>query len=166
MMFDNELLLYLDAQRRFSLRMYLHKPGEYTAVHDHGSWGVLGTASGILEIIKYRRVDDGRRAGYARLEETARCRRLPGHTDTTLPLNEGIHCVGNPTAKTIAVINVYGSPARRLFINRYDPENERVEKVFPAHLRLRRLAAQALENFETETGQPDSGSPAWEKDRR
>jgi hypothetical protein len=64
-------------------------------------------------------------------------------------LNEGIHCVGNPSAKTIAIINVYGSPIRRLFINRFDVENNRVEKVFPLHLRKMRLAAKALEAFET-----------------
>jgi hypothetical protein len=73
----------------------------------------------------------------------------PGQTDRTLPLNEGIHCVGNPSAKTIAIINVYGSPIRRLFINRFDVENNRVEKVFPLHLRKMRLAAKALEAFET-----------------
>jgi predicted metal-dependent enzyme (double-stranded beta helix superfamily) len=149
MMFANEFLLYMDARRRFSLRMYLHEPGEYTSIHDHSSWGVLGNASGTMEIIKYRRMDEGRQEGYARVEESSRFTCKPGHTDRTLPLNEGIHCVGNPTAKTIAIINVYGSPIRRLFINRFDVENNRVDKVFPLHLRKMRLAAKALEAFET-----------------
>ena len=133
----------------FSLRMYLHEPGEYTPIHDHSSWGVLGNASGTMEIIKYRRMDDGSRDGFARIEESARITCNPGETDTTLPLNDGIHCVGNPTDKTIAIVNVYGSPIRRLFINRFVLEKNRVEKIFPPHLRRKRLATQALEEFET-----------------
>jgi hypothetical protein len=72
----------------------------------------------------------------------------PGRTDTTLPLNAGIHRIGNPGAQTIAVVNVYGPPIRRLFINRFEVDNNRVEKIFPAHLRMKQLAARALEEFE------------------
>ena len=55
-----------------------------------------------------------------------------GRTDTTLPLDEGIHSVGNPTDQTIVVINVYGTP-RRIYINRFDIENNRVTKSSPRH---------------------------------
>jgi hypothetical protein len=98
-----------------------------------------------MEIVKYRRMDDGSREDYAQIKESSRIACQPGLTDTTLPLDEGIHCVGNPTDKTIAIVNVYGSPLRRLFINRFDLKNNRVEKIFPPHLRKKQLAAQALE---------------------
>jgi predicted metal-dependent enzyme (double-stranded beta helix superfamily) len=135
MLFDNEWRLHMDAKRRFSVRMYLYRPGEVTFVHDHSSWGVLGSASGEMEIVKYRRKDDGQKNGYALLEETERITCTPGRTDTTLPLDEGIHRVGNPTDQTVAVINVYGTPLRRLFINRFDIENMRVTKIFPPRLK-------------------------------
>ena len=139
-LFDNEWLLHMDARRRFSVRMYLYRPGEVTVVHDHSSWGVIGCASGEMEIVKYHREDDGQKNGYAHLEETERITCTPGRTDTTLPLDEGIHRVGNPTDQTIVVINVYGTPLRRLYINRFDIENNRVTKIYPPRLKKKRLA--------------------------
>ena len=135
MLFDNEWRLHMDAKRRFSVRMYLFRPGEITVVHDHSSWGVLGSASGEMEIVKYRRKDDGQKSGYALLEETERITCTPGRTDTTLPLDKGIHRVGNPSDQTIVVINVYGTPLRRLYMNRFDIENNRITKIFPPRLK-------------------------------
>jgi len=143
-LFDNELLLYLDKRRRFSLRMYLHGKGEYTPIHDHSSWGVLGNASGKMKVIKYRREDDGLKEGYARLKEKERITFHPGQTDTTFPLDDGIHQVGNPTDKTLIVINVYGTPLRRLYINQFDAENSRVVKLFPSRLKKKMLATETL----------------------
>jgi predicted metal-dependent enzyme (double-stranded beta helix superfamily) len=135
MLFDNEWLLHMDARRRFSVRMYLYRPGEVTVVHDHSSWGVLGSATGEMEIVKYRREDDGQKNGYALLVQTERISCTSGLTDTTLPLDEGIHRVGNPTDQTIAVINVYGTPLRRLYINCFDTEKNRITKIFPQRLK-------------------------------
>jgi hypothetical protein len=39
-MIDDEILLYLNPKRLFSLRMFLYGPGDYTPIHDHSSWGV------------------------------------------------------------------------------------------------------------------------------
>jgi len=144
MLFDNEWLIHMDSHRRFSVRMYLHAPGDYTVVHDHSSWGVLGNPSGIMDIIKFDRRDDGRAEGYARLEQTKRIRCQPGQTDFTLPLDKGIHQVGNPTNQTIVIINVYGTPLRRLFINHFDLEKNRVTKAYPPRLTKRMLATDAL----------------------
>lgn len=135
MLFNNEWLLHMDARRRFSVRMYLYRPGEVTVIHDHSSWGVLGSASGTMEIVKYSRKDNGQKNGYALIEETERVACSPGRTDTTLPLDNGIHRVGNPTAQAIAVINVYGTPLRRLYINRFDIDNNRITKIFPPRLK-------------------------------
>ncbi|MDZ7580974.1 MAG: hypothetical protein U5R30_10220 [Deltaproteobacteria bacterium] len=147
MLFDNEWLLYMDARRRFSVRMYLYGPKEVTFVHDHSSWGVLGNASGKMEIVKYRRKDDGRKSGYALIEETQRMTFTPGRIDTTLPLDGGIHRIGNPTDQTIVVVNVYGTPLRRLFINHFDIENNRIAKIFPPQVKRKLLAADALAVF-------------------
>jgi hypothetical protein len=45
-MIDDEILLYLNPRRLFSLRMFLYGPGDYTPIHDHSSWGVSGAAVG------------------------------------------------------------------------------------------------------------------------
>jgi predicted metal-dependent enzyme (double-stranded beta helix superfamily) len=135
LLFENEWLLHMDAKRRFSVRMYLYKPGEVTFIHDHSSWGVLGSASGKMEIVKYRRKDDGQKNGFAFIEETERIACTPGRTDTTLPLDDGIHRVGNPTDQNTVVINVYGTPLRRLYINRFEIGNNRITKIFPPRLK-------------------------------
>ena len=144
MLFENEWLIHMDPRRRFSVRMYLHAPGDYTVIHDHSSWGVLGNPSGIMEIIKYSREDNGRTDGFAQLREKEHVTCRPGETDFTLPLDKGIHKVGNPTDQTIVIINIYGTPLRRLFINHFDLENNRVTKAYPPRLTKRMLAADAL----------------------
>lgn len=147
MLFDNEWLIHMDARRRFSVRMYLHSAGDYTMVHDHSSWGVLGNPSGIMEIIKFARQDDGKTDGHARLTQTECIRCLPGQTDVTLPLDKGIHRVGNPTNRTIVIINVYGTPIRRLYINHYDLGQNQVKRVYSPRVARRMLAADALNSL-------------------
>jgi predicted metal-dependent enzyme (double-stranded beta helix superfamily) len=148
-MFENELLLYIDPGRRFSLRMFLYD-GSYTPIHDHGSWGVSGAFSGKLEVVRYRRLDDGRKDGFAELEEKDRRVLSAGETELTLPLDDGIHRTGTPEPASLVMVSIYGPPMRRLFINRFDPENQRVERVYPKKIRMKRLAALALQGSASE----------------
>jgi len=151
LLFDNEVLLYLDRARRFSLRMYIHTPGDYTSVHDHSAWGVLGTALGDLHIVKYRLADDGVDKDRRTLNRTGERCLAPGETDVTLPLDAGIHKTGNASASPIVVINVYGTPLRRLYINQYDPETGAVYRIYPPRLHRKQLAAAALETIRNES---------------
>jgi predicted metal-dependent enzyme (double-stranded beta helix superfamily) len=152
MMFKNEYLLYLNSYRRFSLRMFIFEPGEYTPIHDHNSWGVTGNVLGNLEVVKYTREDDGSRAEFARLRESDRYRLVPGDTELTLPLDAGIHQTGNPTSETIIMISVYGSPIRRLYFNRFNMANNHVRKIYPQRLKKKMLASQALQALKAESG--------------
>jgi predicted metal-dependent enzyme (double-stranded beta helix superfamily) len=149
MMFENEYLLYLNSSRLFSLRMYIFEPGEYTWIHDHNSWGVLGNVTGSLEVIRYIREDDGSKEKYARLGESDRSTLVPGETELTFPLNAGIHQTGNPTAETIIMISVYGPPLRRLYINCFDLNQDRIFKLYPLRLKKKMLASQALKTLMT-----------------
>jgi hypothetical protein len=126
-MIDDEILLYLNPKRLFSLRMFLYGPGDYTPIHDHNSW---------LE-------------GYARLRQTAQVHMPPGELELTRPLNDGIHQTGNPGEGVTIMISVYGSPIRRLFINRFDHEHNRVDKLYPPRIKKKMLAAEALKLFAT-----------------
>jgi predicted metal-dependent enzyme (double-stranded beta helix superfamily) len=143
-MFDNELLLYADSSRRFSLRLYLYGPGDYTPVHDHNAWGVIGPVSGELGVTNYVRTDDGSREGYARLEERGTARLVPGETDCTLPLNAGIHRVGNPTRETIVSLSLYGKPISRDHICGFDVARDEVYRIMAPKAKKKRLAAEAL----------------------
>jgi hypothetical protein len=129
-MIDDEILLYLNPKRLFSLRMFLYGPGDYTPIHDHSSWGVSGAVE-----------------GYAQLRQAAPVYLQPGQIEVTRPLNEGIHQTGNPVDDTTIMISVYGSPVRRLYINRFDDKTGKVEKLYPPRIKKKMLAAQALNHF-------------------
>jgi len=146
-LFNNEFILYINNQRLFSTRLYIYEAGQYTPVHDHNSWGVYGCVSEKIEVIRYRRLDDERRKGYARLEETERVVLRPGDTSVVQPLNDGIHQAGNPVAATCVMLCVYGTPIRRLYVNEYDPVRNTVSRRYPPRLRKKQLAAGALETI-------------------
>jgi predicted metal-dependent enzyme (double-stranded beta helix superfamily) len=146
-MIDDEILLYLNPKRLFSLRMFLYGPGDYTSIHDHNSWGVSGAVVGELGVIRYARQDDGTVEGYARLRQTAGVQLQPGEIELTRPLNDGIHQTGNSGRGTTIMISVYGSPVRRLYINRFDHEHSKVDRLYPPRIKKKMLAAQALKHL-------------------
>lgn len=143
-LFENEVILFTNASRLFSVRFAIYDPGEYTIVHDHSSWGVFGTVFGPLEVIKYQRLDDGSEDHHAKLAETQRLLLDPTDTDFTLPLDNGIHSIGNPTDQLILTSSVYGNPVRRLFINGFDIKNDRIYPIYPPKIKKKRQARQAL----------------------
>lgn len=148
--FDNEVVLYRDPARVFSLRLYLFGPGDRTPVHDHSSWGVSGPALGELEWVRYRL-----EAPPARLCALPPRRLSPGEVETTLPLEAGIHRTGSPGPGSALMVSVYGPPIRRLFLNFYEPEAQTVRQVFPARIGRKRLAARMLEEWDS-SGRPPS----------
>jgi len=144
-MFANELILYLDPDGRFSLRMFLWAPGEYDPVHDHNSWGVIGPVSGSLDVTNYRCEHVGNDRGTAYIVETKRRIIHPGETYHVLPLDRGIHRTGNPTDNTIIQISVYGTKQTdRNFVNTYNPDDGSVSPLYTPKIKKRVLAEQAL----------------------
>ena len=143
-LFENETILFINSSRLYSVRIAVYEPGEYTIIHDHSSWGVFGTVFGPLEIIKYQRLDDGSVDHYAKLAETNRILIDPENTDFTLPLDKGIHSIGNPTNQLILTSSVYGNPVRRLFINSFDLKNNKIYPIYPPKIKKKRQAKQAI----------------------
>ena len=151
--FENEILLYLDARGRYSLRVYFHGGGEYTVIHDHNGWGVSGVPSGSLGVVRYRLVEsdiqarDGGRGGrpeYARIEMIDHRIHSAGEVTVTRPLASGIHQTGNPGSDPNMMITVYGRPVRRLYIQEYDPATRQIYRRYPPRILKRRLAAAVL----------------------
>lgn len=143
-MFEDEILLYLSTKPMFSIRMFIYEPGVFTPIHDHTSWGIIGSALGKIGVMKYTREDDGDRQGYARLRKTEDLVLKVGQTDVALPLNMGIHQTGNPGSQTSIMISVYGRPSRQIYIHGFDLENKTVFRMYPPRIKKRLLATQAL----------------------
>jgi hypothetical protein len=143
-LFDNEIVLHVAPGRLYSLRMYLWGPGEYTAIHDHNAWGVIGPVTDGFEVINYSRLDDGSRDGYAELQERERFFLCAGESAHTYPLDRGIHMTGNPTLETTITLSLYGKALARPYIQGFEPVNQRVFRIMSPKRKKAYLAAEAL----------------------
>lgn len=62
--------LHRDADHGFIQMGHVHKQGHGNTPHDHGPcWVVYGAFSGVTEITKYKRTDDGSETGKCKLEK-------------------------------------------------------------------------------------------------
>ena len=144
--FESEIVLYRDPDRMFSVRLYLWGKGDYDPIHDHNSWGVIGTALGTLDIINYRRLDDGSDQGHAELEECSRQFIPAGQTYSIFPLNKGIHQTGNANEPAIIQVGIYGKNLTgRDYVNVFDINTGEISRLYLPHLKKCMLASQALE---------------------
>jgi predicted metal-dependent enzyme (double-stranded beta helix superfamily) len=154
-MFDSEIVLYRDPGRAFSVRLYLWGPGEYDPVHDHNSWGVIGTAVGTLDVTRYICLDDGVDDGRAVLEEVSRHSIPRGGTCSVYPLERGIHRTGNAGGSPVVQVGVYGrNLTGREYVLAFDTSTSRVSRLYLPHVKKRMLAREALDACRGEAG-PD-----------
>jgi predicted metal-dependent enzyme (double-stranded beta helix superfamily) len=148
-MWPNEITLYRSPDKSFIVLAYIWDAKLADIIHDHGSWGVIGTLCAELKERKYERLDDGKREGYAELRETAGKMYAPGETTFVLPLNEGLHAMENPTDGIAISVNVYGKTIGRGYTQFFDPANKTVTRAYPPRALKEVLAAKALAAFGT-----------------
>jgi hypothetical protein len=78
--------LYRDPDHGFIQMGHIHPQGQGNLPHDHGPcWVVYGSYQGVTEITTYRRTDDGKVPGTARLEKKDLLRLSPGVVQPYLP---------------------------------------------------------------------------------
>ncbi len=140
----NELTLHRAPDRSFVVLAYIWDAGLADTIHDHGSWGIIGTLVGKLGERKYERLDDGKREGYCTLRETAFGVFGPGETTFVLPLNKGLHAMDNPADGIAVSINVYGTTVRQGFIQFFDPAKNTVTRAYPPRTLKEVLAVKTL----------------------
>lgn len=130
-LWPNELTLFRSPDRSFLVLAYIWEPFSMDTIHDHGSWGIIASFINGTKEIKYRRRDDGTVAGYAELEETIAKVVKQGEITCVLPLNAGIHQMGNTSGEISVTINVYGRTMRRGYLQFFDRERKTVKRVYP-----------------------------------
>jgi predicted metal-dependent enzyme (double-stranded beta helix superfamily) len=145
----NEITLFRSPDRSFVVLAYIWDAKLADVVHDHGSWGIIGTLCAKLGERKYERLDDGKREGYAELSETESRVYGPGETTFVLPLKEGLHAMDNPTDGIAVSVNVYGRSIGRGYTQFFDPAGKTVTRVYPPRTLKEVLAAKALAAFGT-----------------
>lgn len=140
----NEFALHRAPDRSFVVLAYIWDAGLADTIHDHGSWGIIGTLVAKLGERKYERLDDGRREGYCDLRETAYGIFGPGETTFVLPLDKGLHAMDNTTDGIAVSINVYGKTVRQGFIQFFDPAKKTVTRAYPPRTLKEVLAVKTL----------------------
>jgi len=146
----NDISIYRDSNRMFSVRIFVWEPNYPYHIHDHGSWGVMGCLANQVRETKYRRLDDGSQCDYAELEVRAEAVIQPGQTTFVLPLNEGIHRMMAFGKKPALSVHVYGKPIRTGFIQGYMLESNSAYKMYPVKVQRRILVIRALEMIGSE----------------
>jgi len=116
-----------DAERSYSLQVFVWPPGSATRIHDHSCWGAFCCVVGSVLEERYERADDGSLPDYARLKKLWRLewRREDG-VSTVLPYERGIHRVGNPTEEPAISVHMYGPRLGEIDGRDYDPSREYV----------------------------------------
>src|SRR4029453_12295574 len=103
-------LIYSAPDESLSLYSLVWLPGQWTPVHDHGSWGVVGVIEGVLEERSYVRLSPDRGAD-AEIDLARGGTVLLGHGAVTsfVPNPDHIHVTGVPSERSRAVsLHLYG----------------------------------------------------------
>jgi predicted metal-dependent enzyme (double-stranded beta helix superfamily) len=117
-------LIYDAADSSLSLYAIVWLPGQWTPVHDHGSWGVVGVVEGVLEERSYVRLSPDRGADdEIDLARGGTILLRHGAVTSFVPNPDHIHVTGVPAerpravslhlyGRTMSDFNIYDVPAR------------------------------------------------------
>ena len=99
-------------------------PDRGTPPHDHGTWAVVAGVLGPEWNTFFRRLDDGTRPGYAKLERTGAKMFLPGEV---LAMPTGmIHQVWNQTSAVTISLHIYGMHINHTGRSQFDANDDTV----------------------------------------
>ncbi len=97
------LLFYEDPDYGFAINGVVHGANRKGSIHDHAhSWTAYGLLEGTETLERYRRVDDGSKEGYAKLEIETITQGTPGKVDLVPPFD--IHAEQGGPAKSYGLI--------------------------------------------------------------
>jgi predicted metal-dependent enzyme (double-stranded beta helix superfamily) len=95
-------------------------PGRGTPAHDHGTWAVVCGVEGAERNIRYKRLDDGSRPGYAELEVKHDFAADEG--ELVCMKTGGIHLVRNESDQVTLSLHTYGKHVNHTDRSQFDPE--------------------------------------------
>ena len=127
----NAILVAPDAS--LSLYSLVWLPGQWTPVHDHGSWGVVGVLRGMLHERSYIRLDHGHQG-----DENIELARggvnmlSPGTISSFVPNPDHIHVTGVPDDGALTVsLHLYGRNMNNFCV--YDLASRSRKRIDVAH---------------------------------
>lgn len=124
--------VYLDEDSRISLYTLVWLPGQWTPVHDHGTWGVVGVVQGVLEERNFIRMDTNRQADTGiELYRGGPILLSEGTVTTFVPNPDHIHKTGVPhdRGKTVS-LHLYGREMNSFFVYEVENRSRKLIEVF------------------------------------
>ncbi len=126
-------LIYCAPDQSLSLYAIVWLPGQWTPVHDHGSWGVVGVLEGVLEERSYVRLSADRGADEGiDLTRGGAVLLARGSVTSFVPNPDHIHVTGVPDDRPRAVsLHLYGRTMSDF--NLYDVPGRTRRRIQVAH---------------------------------
>ena len=122
------LLFYEDPDYGFAINGVVRVPGRKGSIHDHAhSWTAYGLLDGTESLERYRRLDDGSKEGYAKLELESVTEGKPGKVDLVPPFDAHAE-QGGPT-RSVAVILRSERVSGKVLQGSYDLEANTVRRI-------------------------------------
>jgi predicted metal-dependent enzyme (double-stranded beta helix superfamily) len=126
-------LIYAAPDKSVSLYALVWLPGQWTPIHDHGSWGVVGVLEGVLEERNYVRLSPDRAADHdIELARGGVILLAKGAVTSFVPNPDHIHVTGVPEGRARAVsLHLYGRTMTNF--NVYDVATRSRRRIEVAH---------------------------------
>jgi predicted metal-dependent enzyme (double-stranded beta helix superfamily) len=140
-------LLHEEAGHDLAVFIASWLPGRGTPPHDHGTWAVVVGLKGRERNTRWRRLDDGARAGYAQIAPAGE--RLVGAGDVVAMLSGAIHSVCNDGDGVSVSLHIYGRHVNHTHRSQFDPERQR-EAPYKVATSGRSLAAASTPSTEVD----------------
>jgi predicted metal-dependent enzyme (double-stranded beta helix superfamily) len=122
------LLFYEDPDYGFAVNGVVRVPGRKGSIHDHAhAWTAYGLLDGSESLERFRRVDDGSKEGYAKLELESVTEGAPGKVDLVPPFD--VHAEQGGPTRSVAIILRSERVAGKVPQGSYNIEENTVRKI-------------------------------------
>lgn len=122
------LLLHEDQDYGFAVNAVVRVPGRKGSIHDHAhAWTAYGILDGTESLERFRRLDDGSKEGYAKLELESVTEGNPGKVDLVPPFD--IHAEQGGPTRSVAIILRSERVAGKVLQGSYDRETNNYRRI-------------------------------------
>jgi predicted metal-dependent enzyme (double-stranded beta helix superfamily) len=112
---------------RFNVTAVVWGPGDGAKAHNHDTWGLVGVVENEIQETRFRRLDDGAKTGFAKLQVANVLKNSAGMVSCLVPPDDDIHEMSNVSDRNTVEIHVYGKDLAEMPRLRFDVANDSVK---------------------------------------